>query len=72
MWNEPPFSHYPEGSADPEPAIAELCIRHLEDVTRAKQARPQVRQFLGINQPRRNDSTQLPKEAPKALARAAN
>ena len=72
VWNELPFSHDPGGSANPEPAIAEVCIRHLEDVARNKQARRQVRQFLGINQPRGDASTQLPKATHKALAKAAN
>ena len=72
VWSELPLSHYPEGSPDPEPAIAQVCIRHLEDVARTKQARRQVLQFLGMNQPRGDASAQLPKATHKALAKAAD
>ena len=72
VWQELPSNHLAYGSADPEQAIAEVCIRHLEQVARDRRARQQVRQFLGINQPHGNASAQLPKASHKALARAAS
>ena len=71
VWQELPSNQYAYGSTDPEQAIAEVCIRHLEEVARNKQARRQVRQFLGINQPHGNANNQLPKPSHKALAKAA-
>lgn len=72
QWQELPSNPLAEGNANLEQSIAEVCIRHLKEVARNKQARRQVRQFLGINQSHGNANDQLPKPSHKALAKAAN